>query len=553
MSDTEFELAGRIGGSGDDAQPPASVAGVESGTPDLKRRTTVDQPKTTGFSSQWEAVLVGVLAFLVSSIGASRPYFWSDEAATISAATRPIPDLWRMLGNVDGHQGIYYLLMHCWYALFPVNELSSRLSSALAVGIAAAGVVILGRQISTRTVALTAGIVFAVLPRVTFAGIEARPYAMTMAVAVWLTVLCVQTSQRPRQRSWAVYGGLLLIAILFNLFLVLLVPAHAVAVWMLSSEQRETMRQWGVVIAASIGVAVPFLAIFNRKQQDHSTWVPPLSPETLRQILREQYFTAGEIYRGVPPTVAAIVAGAILTAAVAIAVKSGSRRPSPLVAISLTWIAFPTVALLVFSVLFYPLYYPRFLAFTAPAFALLLAISIVRVGRSRTGIAALLVIFAMTTTPIYLAQREPFAKGKMDYRQLAEIVDRYAEHGDCLVVDDNNDPGRRWWPLRTLVNLRHDSYAKLRDFGLASTATQQNGLFDKTDPISSWTGKLSECQTLWTISSRDDTLPGHQRGAKLEPGPKFGETASYQVPSKLGFHIVERWQFNLTQITKSTR
>ena len=47
----------------------------------------------------------------------------------------------------------YYLLMHGWFAVFPATEFWSRLSSAVAVGLAAAGVVVLGRQLSTRPVA----------------------------------------------------------------------------------------------------------------------------------------------------------------------------------------------------------------------------------------------------------------------------------------------------------------------------------------------------------------------------------------------------------------
>lgn len=72
--------------------------------------------------------------------------------------------------------GLYYLLMHGWFTVFPTTEFAARLSSALAVGAAAAQVVLLGRQLSGRTVAVTAGVLFAVLPRVTWAG--AKPGRM---------------------------------------------------------------------------------------------------------------------------------------------------------------------------------------------------------------------------------------------------------------------------------------------------------------------------------------------------------------------------------------
>jgi uncharacterized membrane protein len=96
-----------------------------------------------------DPLLVGVLAAAVSLGGAARPSFWYDEAATISAAySRSLPQLWHMLGNVDAVHGLYYLLMHGWFQIFGPTEFWSRAPSGLAVGGAAAGVVVLGRQFS---------------------------------------------------------------------------------------------------------------------------------------------------------------------------------------------------------------------------------------------------------------------------------------------------------------------------------------------------------------------------------------------------------------------
>ena len=73
-----------------------------------------------------------------------------------------------MLGNIDAVHGLYYLVMHGWYAVFPATEFWSRLPSSLAVGVAAAGVVVLGYQTASLRVAVTAGLVFAILPRITW-------------------------------------------------------------------------------------------------------------------------------------------------------------------------------------------------------------------------------------------------------------------------------------------------------------------------------------------------------------------------------------------------
>lgn len=123
--------------------------------------------------------------------------------------------------------GLYYLLMHGWFAVFPPTEFWSRLPSALAVGAAAAGVVVFAKQFSGRGTALCAGAVFAILPRVTWAGIEARSSALVVAVAAWLTVLVVAATRHNRARLWVSYALLLMVAILVNVNMVLLVLVYA--------------------------------------------------------------------------------------------------------------------------------------------------------------------------------------------------------------------------------------------------------------------------------------------------------------------------------------
>ncbi|MGO9099068.1 MAG: hypothetical protein ACLP9Y_06355, partial [Mycobacterium sp.] len=141
--------------------------------------TTVDEPRTAPAASVsrprrrgrlLDPLAIAVLASLVGGAVASRPSLWFDESATISAsASRSLPDLWRMLGHIDAVHGLFYLLMHGWFALVPPTEFWSRVPSCLAVGGAAAGVVVFGKQFLPRTTAVCAGIVFAILPRVTWA------------------------------------------------------------------------------------------------------------------------------------------------------------------------------------------------------------------------------------------------------------------------------------------------------------------------------------------------------------------------------------------------
>ena len=233
--------------------------------------------------------IVAALAAAVSLAGAARPSFWYDEAATISASySRSLPQLWQMLGSVDAVHGLYYLFMHGWFQIFPPTEFWSRVPSGLAVGGAAAGVVVLGRQFSSRTVALAAGVICAILPRSTWAGVEARPYAVSMMAAAWLTILLVYTARRESRWLWLGYGIGLAASILLDIYLALLLLAHAVfiATW---RRTRRVVVRFAVTSVLAVCALAPFV-IEAVGQTGQLKWIAPIGHRTIEDVLIQQYF-----------------------------------------------------------------------------------------------------------------------------------------------------------------------------------------------------------------------------------------------------------------------
>ena len=159
---------------------------------------------------------------------AARPY-WGDEADTVSAVSRSVPQLFRLLGHIDAVHGFYYLLLWPVARVAGTGEFWTRLPSALAMAAAAAGVTAIGRRLASRQAGLCAGLIFAVLPTVTVQGHDARPYAMVTAAAVLASYLLVRAAHDPRRRWFAAYGLSLVLVGYVQLFGLLLVPAHAVA------------------------------------------------------------------------------------------------------------------------------------------------------------------------------------------------------------------------------------------------------------------------------------------------------------------------------------
>ena len=493
---------------------------------------------------------IALLAVAISAGWAGKPSLWFDEGATISAsARRTVPELWKLLGHIDAVHGLYYLLMHGWFAIFPPTEFWSRFPSCLAIGAAAAGVVVFTKQFplqgSTRATALCAGMIFAILPRVTWAGIEARSSALSVAAAVWLTVLLVAALRRYRARLWLLYALILMLSILVSINLVLLVPVYA-AMLPLLVRGKSAVIWWAASSAVAVGAMTPFL-LFAHGQVFQVAWIAGLNRNLFLDVIHRQYFDHSVPF--------AIMSGVIVVAAL-VARLAGAPGPGGdtrrLMLVSTAWIVIPNAILLIYSATVEPIYFPRYLIMTAPAAAVVLAVCIVTVARERWLIAGVIVLFAAAAVPNYLfTQRWPYAKEGWDYSQVADVISAHAAPGDCLLVD-NTVPWRPG-PIRALVATRPAAFHSLIDVERGYYGPKAGALWDGHVAVWLTTAKINKCTTLWTITDRDKSLPDHQTGQALPSGKAFGRAPAYQFPGYLGFHIVERWQFHYSQVVKSTR
>jgi mannosyltransferase len=498
--------------------------------------------------------IVGILAAAVSLGGAGRPSFWYDEAATISGAySRSLGQLCQMLSNVDAVHGLYYLLMHGWFEIFPPTEFWSRAPSGLTIGGAAAGVVVLGKQFSSRTVALASGVICAILPRTTWAGIEARPYAASMMAAAWLTVLLVRAGRRDSAWAWLSYGAVVAMSILLDVYLVLLLLAHIAFVGVFW--RRRTVLVRLAITSLMVGcMLLPFMVTAVGQAQQIS-WIAPIGRRTIEDVVVQQYFERSPPFAVL--SALAVVVAIVLWLSTSAQLMESDRQ---LLTLAIAWLVIPSAVIVVWSALVHPIYTPRYLTFTAPAMALILGVCIATVAYRPWAAAALVGLFAIVAAPNYIwAQRNPYAKYGMDYSQVADLITAKAATGDCLLVNDTVTfmPA----PMRPLIAARPDAYRKLIDLTLWQRATDRNDVFD-TNLIPEVVAKpLSHCTVVWIITQADKTRPAHEQAsmfpsgplAILPPGQRFGDTAAFSVPHDLGFRLVERWQFNLVQVIKATQ
>ena len=468
-------------------------------------------------------LLIGIAAGAISFAGSWIPSVWSDEAATISASERSWSQIGALVAHVDLVHATYYALMHIWLSVVGVSPLTLRLPSAVAIGFACAGLVVLGRRIATPRIGLYSGVVLAILPRTTWAGIEGRSPALAMAAGVWLTVLFVSAVRRDKSLVWAAYALTAWAATLLWLFLFFLVIAHGATLAFASvargrHDRRAPLRvlgRWMLAAAAAAALLAPFLVRVPH-QSGAVSWIPGIGVDTVRWMAIDQWFGSHGAL-GVP-------AAFLCWTAAVIGVVRLVRRPRThdalMLPLAVASIVVPAVGVVVLSVLTSPVYVPKYLAFCVPAMALLIGTAVAALSRRWMRVVAVLVIVA-SVLPAYVLDRTPTAKDGSDWGAVVRALESRKHVGDAVIFEN-----LRRAPASAIRVAYPRAFDSLRDPGTPKTAAVGGTL---------WDTRFDDARTVARITDSTARVWVVSRHGAAEPQP-LGDA---------GFH--RTWQRNGTQ------
>ena len=454
------------------------------------------------------------------------------------SAERSFSSLFRMLGNVDAVHGTYYVFLHFWIDAFGASELSTRLPSAIAIGVATAGTAVLAHMLINTRVAIIAALVFAVLPRVTFMGAEARSAALATAIAVWLTVLLVHTlSTHPSTGDqfglWAGYAVLLAVGTYLFLYVALLIPMHGLAVLFMQHRQDrwKTIARWATATGAGLVLAVPVI-VGGMTEREQLSFIARLQVDMLHAAVNQWF-------GNVSLAVLAWTLIALAIAATFVGRRSWRTRvpiTRSVLTVMLAWMLIPSAVLLIGTLLVTPMYLQRYLSICTPAAAITIAVGIACLRMRWLQAAALLLVVALAV-PTYLSQRGDFGKNKgSDWRQAAAVLQSSAKPGDAVVFDESPSPSRK---PRLAIHLYPDSFQGLRDVTLALSYQKTDGLWDETVPLLEATDQLTNTSTVWLLQNKGSTES--KNGTDIH------------TLRQLGFTVAETTTVNRTIIIEMTR
>jgi len=369
-------------------------------------------------------LIPAVLTLAVSLVEIGRPALWTDELATFGVATTPIHDVVRLVKTTDAVNSPYYFVMIGWTRLFGTSDLSLRMPSVIAMTVAAGMIGALGARLLSARAGLVAGIIFALVPTTSRYAQEARAYGFVVLAATVATYALHAAYRKPTFWRFAVYALSLTLLGAMNAVALLILVAHA---WVVIAQHREVLFPWAFAAASGILPVVP-LFMLGHQQQAQVAWIPSVNGETFSDYPQVVF---GSLWVGV-----LLIAFALFALPL--------RR---FIATFTAWAVIPPLALIAISQVT-PLYLPRYVLFTVPAWALLAAAALQR-SHLALSVAAIAAIVAVGL-PAQIAVREPDGH-QLGTRSLAQTIAESERSGDAVIYG-MLDPGGDWVGRATVAH-----------------------------------------------------------------------------------------------------
>ncbi len=287
-----------------------------------------------------------------------------DEPFTVYWAQRPLADLFGML-RTENNPPLYFLLMHGWSLLVPLDPAWLRIPSAIFSVLTVWPLYLIGRRIGGTTTGLTAALLFTFSQHAFHFAHEVRGYSLLVLACTWAVWQLVRLADAPLRHpslrpatitllvlanvlaTWAHYFGWLMVGL--ELVMVFSVPSLRPA--------RVKMLAAAVLTAVFNLPILGILIVRAGTSLGQGTWVStPGWDEPYNMIMRWSN----------APVVAVLFLLVILVAA---ALRSTRPRIS---GIPLLWCFVPLIGMFILSFAF-PVYLDRYLLFASIGFHLLVA------------------------------------------------------------------------------------------------------------------------------------------------------------------------------------
>lgn len=468
-----------------------------------------ERPKWASGPRWW--ILVGALAAASvgwNLIGIAVPLPWRDESATWLSTDRTFAELGSMLGRVDAVHGIYYTLLRVWVPLFSDSLVSLRMFSALGVGVGLVLVMQLAVRMLGPVAALGAGLLYGILPPLTWAAVEARSYSWAAVFSCSMVLAFWVAQSRSGWWHWVGYSGVAVLAVHGFLYNFLVLAALPLAIgWLPRGRRLKAL----VSTAAAGLISIPF-GLLVVSQAEQVSWLATY-PVTAADV------TMG-VFWGTMPNAQYVGTALLLSALVVGGIGWARGQDRAALVLLVGWLIVP-VSLLIAVHPWVQLYHRRYLLLCLPAVAIGLGLLFERLRLNWLRV-VMLVLVVVISLPGFQRSRE--ADSKLAPAVVADKLANKSSVGDGLYVVDADVNSLRWtYP---------DQVRGLLDLSVpANNAWRSRELFPPSLPIPELGARLDGVERvwIWALPSRVDDAVAAFAGVGYQESDRIRCKDSYRT------------------------
>ncbi|GAA4549887.1 glycosyltransferase family 39 protein [Streptomyces collinus] len=454
-------------------------------------------------------VVVPMAVMLATGLwGLDRGGMWGDESVTFQVAQRTVPQIWRLLHDVDAVHGLYYLFMHAVLTVHP-GEVVLRLPSVCAATATAGLVAALGVRLAGPRAGLCAGALYAITPMTGHYAQEGRSYALVAAGVAGATLLLVRAVDAGGARVWWPYGTVVALTCALHELAVPVLGAHALTLALLRVPGKVWLG-WGRAAGAVALLLLPLVWV-SQGQSGQVAWL--VSPGWDR---------VGRLARNFSPGPAGPVFwGSLLLMAVGLRERRTAAVALPLLLVP------PGILMTVSQVR--PLYHDRYVLYALAGASLLVAAGAGRVaavlGRVRiegrrvraggrrvravvgvTGVLALTVTF-LDQLPVHRQDRSAAHRPDNLAVVSALAVSRMRPGDPVLFVPSVGRLAALAYPK---------GFRQVRDIALRESAPRSGTLWGREATPGELRRRLAAVDRVWVVAERSALDPRRSRPDPVE-------------------------------------
>ncbi len=361
-------------------------------------------------------IIILLLASSFRLCGIGSESYWLDEIASVRQAQVQLDESIELVSN-DITLPFYIVLLNGWVHLFGISELATRTLSAVFGIMTVFAVYLIGRRWYGLRVGIFASLLMALSPIQIFYSQEARMYSLMVLLAALSFYMFMEVIKRPLLYRIIIYILINIMLIYTHLFgfLVLLVQSVCYLIFMRAKTKNMV---YGTIVALIILASfVPWVPILARQIANtaYYGWITKPDISSLIQLL--QGYLGG--------TFVLLLFGSSI-------VLTGNKVKEMQTKLLYAWAFMPIILVFTYSILFRPLFEPRYLLFSAPAMILLLSANLSKLrfyarwkDLLMVGLAVLLIVPAVG---------QAIRTDKDDMRNLAMFLEENVDSDEFVLI-----------------------------------------------------------------------------------------------------------------------